>query len=225
MSFLDKKQLELLLSKVPRAPRPRRELEQYETPADVASHVLWTAYMSGDVAGKDVVEPACGRGKFALGALALGASRVVCIDIDEDMVRSAADVCLSLLDPSACSRALFVVADAISLLLREHDTAIMNPPFGVVKGSRGLDLAMLSTYLAQAKSVYTLHKASEHFMEALLRKAAGIEAFVVERVEKLRFAIPMMFESHRRKVYRFDVLFLVLRRKDVGEKGLRYPGR
>jgi len=208
--FESKKELELELEKIPHYPKPKRVLEQYETPASIASHMLWEAYMRGDVAGKSVLEPGCGTAKFTIGALLLGSKLAVCIDVDEDVV-SFANRVLEEKYPLLRPRVLLVVGDFRDLEVSSVDTVFMNPPFGVYRKNRGLDLQFLRKALSTARSVYTIHKFTE-FLDKLVYELADSYGFRVLRREYFNFPIPMMFETHRRKVYRVKTVFYVLKR-------------
>ena len=76
-----KKHLEMIIQSVPNHPKPKVELEQYNTPAIIASDLLWNALSLDDISTKNVVDLACGCGVFAIGSALLGANSVVGIDI------------------------------------------------------------------------------------------------------------------------------------------------
>jgi len=63
--------------------------EQYTTPGDIASQILWEAFMLGDIEYKKILDLGCGNGILGIGALLLGAKEVIFIDIDKE----ALDVC------------------------------------------------------------------------------------------------------------------------------------
>ena len=45
----NKKSLEILLSSARGFEKPLPELEQYETPSDIAADLLWNAFMDGNI--------------------------------------------------------------------------------------------------------------------------------------------------------------------------------
>lgn len=206
---LDKKALELFISGLPRYPRPARALEQYETPADLASKMLWDAAMRGDIAGRDVLDLGCGSGRLVAGAVLLGAKRGICLDVDDAALEFARGSHARHLGGLA-GRVIYVAADARSVELAGVDTVVMNPPFGVQRGNRGIDMAFLDRALGLSSAVYTLHKFSEGAVELLEERArrAGFEL----SIERVKIGIPMTFETHRRAIYRFDALYAILRR-------------
>ncbi|MGC9122164.1 MAG: METTL5 family protein [Thermogladius sp.] len=207
---LDKKGLEIALSQLPRYPHPRRELEQYETSPDVAAAVLWDAYMMGDIEDSVVLELGCGTGRFVFGALMLGARLGICLDIDEGVLEYAREVhCRH--SRQLCRRVVYMVADALYNPVVSVDTVLMNPPFGVYESNRGLDMGFLSSALDVASSVYSIHKYTEKAVE-LVRAHAAEKGFGVVKIGFLELKIPMMFETHRRRVHRFKAFYVVLRR-------------
>lgn len=208
MEIKDKKSLEFILERIPRYDKPKRELEQYETPSSIASHILWTAYMKNDIRNKRILEPGCGIARFSIGALLLGADNVVCIDMDREILEFSEKL-VSELFHELKSRIVFVYGDFTRLEIQGVDTIIMNPPFGVVKKNRGIDILFLKKALTLAKTVYTLHKYSLG-LENMIFEIASIYGFKITYREVLDFPIPMMFITHRRKIYRVKTVFYVL---------------
>ncbi|MET1159384.1 MAG: METTL5 family protein [Thermoprotei archaeon] len=206
----NKKELELLLERVKKYDYPKRELEQYETPSSIAAHILWEAFMRGDISGKVIADLGCGSGKFAIGALILGAFKAICIDIDYGILRYALKNSYSVLGDLS-KNVFFVLGDVRELLLNRVDTVLMNPPFGVVRRNRGIDLAFLRKALEIANSIYTIHKYSEGLVR-IIRDISEKTGYVIVHEEILEFPIPMIYESHRRRVYRVKTIFYVLRR-------------
>ena len=121
--------LERLLSRVPPHPRPRVELEQYATPADLAAPLLHEAY--------------------ALGAALLGAARVTGVDVDPLSLEVARRVSGEL------GAAVEWVEADVAAWRGEADTVVMNPPFGAQV--RHADRAFLDAAFRTAPVVYTLH--------------------------------------------------------------------
>src|SRR5436309_2474941 len=76
-------ELERALSRIPPHPKPRADLEQYATPADVAAPLLFEALALGDIEGKHVVDLGAGTGVLAIGAALLGAREIVGVELDE----------------------------------------------------------------------------------------------------------------------------------------------
>jgi len=210
MSFSNKKELEIALEKLPRYRKPKRTLEQYETPPSIASHILWNAHVRGDLIGKAVLEPGCGTAKLSIGALMLGSKTAICIDVDAEILKFTKNMLEQVLSRLA-SRLIMICGDFRDVDVNHVDVVIMNPPFGVYWRNRGIDLQFLKKALSIANSVYTIHKYS-NALEKLVQELAAAHKFMIVYRELLNFPIPMMFETHKRKVYRVKTVFYVLKR-------------
>lgn len=191
--------LERKLSVVPPHPAPRVELEQYATPADLATLLLFEAYALGDVAQKRVVDLGCGTGVFAIGAALLGASEVIGVDVDEAAVAVAGKTAREL--------GVSVAWEAIDVRgwSGTADTVIMNPPFGAQQ--RGADRAFLDAAFRAANVVYSLHNANTlDFVEAYAREAG------FQRTHAWRLAFPLrhQYAHQERAVREIDVIALRL---------------
>lgn len=212
----DKKGLELMLESIPRYPFPRRELEQYETPAHIAAHMLWHAFMNGDLYNRVVVDLGCGSGKLSFGSLLLGAQRVICVDIDDSCLEYGRKIMVKLKDyeklASLLHRIIYITVDVNDLLIRDVDTVVMNPPFGVIPGNRGADMVFLRKALQIANNIYTIHKYSRG-LENLIQEMSSQLGFNIAYRETLYFPIPMMYVTHRRKIYRVKIVFYVLKKE------------
>ena len=73
---MKKKDLEIRLERVRPFKEPSAALEQYPTPATIASDILFSAYANGDVAERTVNDLGCGTGIFAIGDKLLDAEKV-----------------------------------------------------------------------------------------------------------------------------------------------------
>lgn len=190
------------------APTRIKKLEQYPTPTELAAHLVWISYLKGDVKDKTVADFGCGDGRLAIAALLAGSSRAICIEIDEKMIKHAQNI-IGKYYGFIQSRILYVVADARDIYLNNVDTVIMNPPFGVARETRGMDVQFLKSALRNAKSVYSIHK----YSEGLLRIVHEIADACKRRIswfEVLNLDIPMMYERHRRKTYKVKALAVAL---------------
>ncbi|MGB9827821.1 MAG: METTL5 family protein [Thermosphaera sp.] len=210
VKVFDKKTVEIIISKIPCLKGLKRRLEQYPTPSWIVAHMSWRAFMKGDVEGRSVADLGCGDGRLLYASLLLGARLGLCVDIDEEAVKHSVSV-LNNYFSEYSPRILFIVADASQLSFSNVDTVIMNPPFGVVRENRGLDVAFLRRALQYAKSVYSIHKYSPGLLK-ILKDLAAFYNSRLELMEILDFEIPMVFETHRSRIYRFKSLFIVLRR-------------
>lgn len=152
-----KKQVEIYLQGLSKAPKNINSLEQYPTDASVASYILSLAFEDGNIKGKSILDLGTGNGIFACGALVLGAKSVLGIDIDPEQVRVAIENCSQ-------DNAEFMVGDVSSVNGR-FDTVLMNSPFGSVK--EHADIPFLKKAVQSAEHIYSLHNAkSRDFVRA-----------------------------------------------------------
>ncbi len=85
--FRSKKELEIFVESLPTFRRPKLRLEQYPTDAAVVAAAVWDAHMRGLL--EAAIDLGCGTGRFALAAAAMGAQRVLCVDVDMDALEVA----------------------------------------------------------------------------------------------------------------------------------------
>lgn len=211
---MDKAKLEKIMSKYPSIRSPKKYLEQYETPSSIAATMLWNAFIRGDISGKKIADLGCGNFKLGYGALVLGAQYVIGVDIDEDLINDARSI-LAGMSRDYLLKTLLINSDVRDLAINSIDTVIMNPPFGVVKKNRGVDILFLKKAMEISNSIYTIHKYSSGLIR-IIEDLADLFGFKIVYSEYLMFPIPMLFKTHRRKIYRVKVIFYVLRRKQRG---------
>ena len=198
-----RKHLSMLLSRLEGFPEPKPELEQYRTPGDVASELLWAAYSLGDVRDRVVADLGTGTGVLAIGAKLLGARKVYAVEVDEralEVARRNAE--------RAGVEVEFVNAD-VSEFSERVDTVVMNPPFGSQR--RHADRPFLLKAFEVADVVYSIHLAKpevRRFIEAF----AAEMGFRAERLSTVPFEIPAQFHFHRKRLERIPVDLYSFRR-------------
>ncbi|MDK6029497.1 METTL5 family protein [Ignisphaera sp. 4213-co] len=204
MIIKNKKELEVLLSNVPRFPKPKQFLEQYVCDSRIASEVMWHAYISGDIKDKIVADFGCGTGLFAYAAYLLGSREVMCIDIDCEALSTAK----SFLDSKNAFNINYLCSDVELLNLRGVDTVVMNPPFGVYK--RGIDMVFLESALKiKPAAIYTIHKYSHKLLNIVENKLKLYgDAFKMLPLFLDMMIIHATYVHHRRNVYRFPIVAL-----------------
>ncbi len=167
MEFLDRKGLEIILSRLESISNPNLNLEQYQTPASVASFMLFTAAMEKEIAGKIIADLGAGNGILAIGAKLLGADKVYAVEIDDNSV----DVCKR--NSSLLGVEIECIKGDISNFDKKVDTVIMNPPFGSRK--EDADIPFLDWALKNSRTFYTiLNGKSGNFPERYLEGRAEI---------------------------------------------------
>jgi len=172
------------------APNPR--LEQYSTPAGIASDLLYSALMRGDLEGT-VCDLGCGTGVLAIGAALLGA-RSVGVELDPLALKTAEENARRL-----GIEVEFVRGDVATISLKNVSTVVMNPPFGAQKGSGG-DRAFLRKATEIGEVVYSIHNAgSEEFIRRF------VEPCKVEEVQRVAFPLKRSFQFHSKDVEMIEV--------------------
>ncbi len=211
-----RRDLELVLERLRDFTSPVESLEQYRTPGDVASLMIWEAYMRGDLARDLVVDLGCGTGVLAYGSLLLGAPSALCLDVDWSALAVARE------NLSEFRGAYDLVAgDVRSLPLRpvgDRCSVVMNPPFGVKR--RGADVEFLRAAAAACSTVYSVHKHSPGFLK-LVARLAGELGCGVEVVAETTMTLRQTMRHHRRRVHRFRAVLIRLARNSGGESARR----
>jgi putative methylase len=180
---------------------PRADLEQYRTPPELASHLVHTADLQGDIEDHVVVDLGCGTGMLALGAALRGPSAVVGVDVDPGPLSTAHDNEHRIASASSVS---WVRGDAarVPLSLDEPTTVVMNPPFGAQSGNEHADRAFLETTAQLADTSYSVHNAdSAAFVEAFTADNGG----EITHAYSAEFDLPRSFEFHETDSRAIDV--------------------
>ncbi|MEM4506068.1 MAG: METTL5 family protein [Ignisphaera sp.] len=194
-----RKELEILLSRAPYFISPSITLEQYLCDSSVASELLWMAHMYEDIEGRSVVDLGCGTGMLSYGALLLGAKDVICVDIDIE----ALNIAKVFLVDEGFNNIHFVNADVNFLDIRNIDTVIMNPPFGVYR--KGLDIVFLKKALEfKPKAVYTIHKYNPESYILIYRTVQN-EGYTIRNMLVRFMSIGAIYLKHRKRIHRFRV--------------------
>ncbi|MGB9713492.1 MAG: METTL5 family protein [Candidatus Bathyarchaeales archaeon] len=229
--LIRKLDLELALSQVKPHPSPKPGLEQYTIPVDVAAIMLHiAAYTYNDIIGKTVLDLGCGTGRLALGAVFLGAKKVVGVDVDKNAVKTALETSRRM---ELKKKVQWVVAD-IDAIIGNFDTILQNPPFGVQR--RGADRKFIKKALETGRVIYSLHKSPNTKKDLIKKlKAKGtnvmqtqpspfLKWFIekhggrIKSVYSMVMAIPYMFPFHRRKKHEFVVdLYIIEKMKAYGD--------
>ncbi len=198
---VDRKHLAIALSRIPDPQEPQSIKEQVRTPGDLAADFLLHADAHGDLEGKRVVDLGAGTGVLGIGALLLGAKRVLAVEIDPHLVAIAQQA-------AATNRVQedyrAITADVARLkedqvvqeLGAAPQTVIMNPPFGADRRSRaaGGDRVFLSMAFRLAPRVYSMHLADTQAFLAAYARDAGYSMEILATVD---FPLPARFAHHR----------------------------
>lgn len=200
-----KKHLAKILSSLERFGSPKAELEQYETPGDVAAELLWIASMKGKIRDKTVADLGCGTGILSIGCALLGAKKVYAVDIDDEAIEIAKRNSLKI----RCRDMIEFFEMDVSKFDVKVDTVVMNPPFGCQ--SKNADRAFLEKGFEIGDDIFSLHLAKkevERFLEGFSRD----RGFNMKILKKMEMEIPAKFFFHKKRMERVDVDIIHLER-------------
>lgn len=197
---MDKKNLELVLSRLKTFLKPKPSLEQYKTPSSIAASLLWEAYMSGDIADKKVCDLGSGTGVLSIGAGILGAKKVIGIEKDKEAVKIANENKKSL-----GLKNVSFVNKSIEDIKTKADVVIQNPPFGVQKSAETKDVVFLKKAFEIAPVVYSIHA----FVTLdFIKKFCEKNGFKITLVKKESFQIPALFSFHKKPKKEVNIVIL-----------------
>lgn len=190
--------LELIIQNIPGYRRPRLELEQYVTDANLVAVAVWDAYMRKYLVDAKVLDLGCGSGRFSVAASIMGARYVICIDVDPN----ATLVAKSVVENLNLQNVDVVVMDVRKMGLRgRYNVVFQNPPFGIWS-ERGLDMEFLRTATTYSGIVYTIHKLSTlNYVERRVRDFGCS----INIIDKAALTIPPMYRHHRKRKHKVKV--------------------
>lgn len=198
---MKKRLLEMILQELTEVPNPDPSLEQYPTPANIGADLIFRAFSYGDIDGRTVCEPACGKGLLALGAALMGAASVSGFDCD----RMAVDIANINLD-TLVEKEYDITGEFFTQKLpgfdteERWDTIIMNPPFGSQRP--GADRPFLEFAADHCDVLYSLHLAKTRDFVLRFLKERGMGAEVLGHYT---FPVKHMFAFHTKEEVEFEV--------------------
>ena len=196
---MKKKELEILLQKVPLPNKPIPNLEQYMTPAGIAADVIFTAHQFGDIQNKTILDLGCGTGIFSVGAALTGAKKVMGIDADKDIITIAKEYA------KKNNLEIEFMAMDVKNVQTKCNTVIMNPPFGAQKSNRKADRKFIEKGFEISQILYSIHlKKTIPFLEKMISSLSGNITYRKDYAFPIRWA----FEFHDKKVVYYDVTLL-----------------
>lgn len=208
MAIRSKKDLEMELSKLRSFQQPSFELEQYATPSSLAAEWIWNMAMKGEVAGRTILDAACGPGILGIGLLLLGARKVYFLDKDDTIMRICMENVTKIKQEYEIGKAEFIIED-ISLFDEEVDIVVQNPPFGTKQ--EHADKKFLETAFRVAPVVYSMHKwITKTFVEAIVKDFD----FAITHVWRYEFPIKAAFKFHEKPVKMIDVGLWRMEKRD-----------
>ena len=196
---MKKKELEIILQKIPPFENPSPNLEQYLTPAGIAADIIFIAHQFEDINEKVVFDLGCGTGIFAIGANLTGAKKVIGFDIDKNIIDKAKKYAkennLSI---------EFLEKDILDINER-CDTVLMNPPFGAQKSNIKADRRFIEKGFKISKVIYSIHLTKTvSFIEKMVSSLNGEITYYKNYI----FPIRHTYNFHEKKFVEYDVSLL-----------------
>lgn len=140
------------------APHPQHDaqLEQYATEGDLAARWLGEIHTFGDLEGRPVVDVGAGNGILGLGAMLLGASSLLMVEADQEVLAVAGSNAELLgLEATLLCRTLSAEEGLPTI---EGSTVVANPPWGFQ--AKGADRPVLEgIFSSDAEVVHLMHHA------------------------------------------------------------------
>jgi putative methylase len=196
---MKKKELEIFLQSIPDFEKPKPDFEQYLTSADIVADIIFIAFQMGDIENKIVLDLGCGTGIFSVGAYIAGAKKVIGIDLDKKVIKTAkkfADENKLNID--------FIVKDIKDTDII-CDTVFMNPPFGAQKSNLNADRKFIEKAFENGKVIYSLHLTKTvPFIEKMVSALNGS----IDFTKDYKFPIKHSQSFHAKKVVFFKVSLL-----------------
>ncbi len=208
--MVSKQTLAVALSELKVFEHASLSLEQYATESDLAAELLWHAHLRGLLDGKTVVDLGAGTGVLAIGAAALGAARIICVEKDE--------AALKVLRENAgryegVEERLDIIHADVMITPVAGDIVIMNPPFGTKE--KHADRVFLERAVKTAPVIYTIHKSTtERFVEAFCEDAH----YEIAWRERRSFPLKRTMGHHEKERGKVEVTLFCLERKAKKER-------
>lgn len=198
-----KNELAKILSKLEGFYEAKVRDEQYPTDYETAAELLWMAYLTGDCEGKVIIDLGCGNGQLGIGALMLGAMKVIFIDKDKDILKIAENNYKLIKNELSIGESEFFEKD-VGIMQESFnvDVLLQNPPFGTKQ--KHADVMFLKKAMTMASVIYTIHKAStREFINKFINKSNYMITHYYETEMPLKKT--MQFHKSRKKEIKIGV--------------------
>ncbi|XP_063728632.1 rRNA N6-adenosine-methyltransferase METTL5-like [Symsagittifera roscoffensis] len=201
------KQLTAELQKIDSFSKPKVHLEQYETPPELASEMVFSALQNEDICSDSrVVDLGCGTGMLGIGSVLCGANYVLAIDIDEDALSVAQGNVENILNKSVIDFMKADIRDLNFLCFKpavNFDVAFINPPFGTKSRHADMNFLECASKTLGCRTIYSFHKGSTRTHVLKAGTAFGFNKCQV--LAECRFPIYQTMRGHTKKCVDIDV--------------------
>lgn len=190
--MISKSSLAIELSKLKVFSSPKIAFEQYPTDSEVASDLLWNAYMNQDIKNKIIIDGGCGTGILGIGCLFLGAKKVYFVDVDKDALK----ICKENLNKYDYNN-YEIIKENISSINIKADVFITNPPFG--SQNKHADQVFLEKATLY-RIAYSFHmRESNDFVRRFIKNSK------ITTIYKYAFPLKKTMKFHKKKITKIDV--------------------
>ena len=197
---MNRKELAILLSKLKGFESSKAKLEQYSTNSEIASDCLWNIFMKDGFSKKVVADFGCGPGILGIGALALGASKAMLLEVDPaavDIAKQNLKIIEGLLGEELNAEFLNI---PLNKFKRRVDIVLQNPPFGVQ--DTHADRVFLIKAMECSDLIYSFHKIES---EDFVKKLSEDHGFKASLYLKYKFPLMNTMRFHTKNVHYVDV--------------------
>lgn len=196
---MSQKHLSRTLSKLLDFVEPNLSLEQYLTNSDVAAELLWSINMRGFLKDKVIIDLGAGTGVLGIGALLLGAKKVVFLEKDARAIEVLEKNIMKLKEEYELPEYEIICCD-VALAEGEFDVVIMNPPFGT-KTMRA-DTMFLEKAFELSNVILSIHKTSTRdYIKNLFKE----NNYALVEIFDFNYSLKKTFEHHLKPVKKIEV--------------------
>ncbi|MEM3877306.1 MAG: METTL5 family protein [Candidatus Woesearchaeota archaeon] len=209
---ISKSGLAILLSKLAHFEKPRADMEQYPTDSETAAEMLWEAFMNSDIKGKIVADLGCGTGILGIGALLLGAERVIFVEKDQNalkILRENIELAERLSGIKIFQKAEIICSDIRDANI-SADCVVQNPPFGVQ--NRHADRTFLETAFKIAPVIYSIHKEESN---NFIKRLTEANSFKIAGHIIIELPIKKSMPHHMKRIYKFKAGIWKLQKEEL----------
>ena len=207
--MIRRKQLAIALSKLQGFQKPKIYLEQYMSDSEEISNILWEAMSYEDIIDKTILDPGAGTGVIGIGALILGAKKVIFVEKDQDAIDILKQNITQVEDLFEGEYEIikhnFLTLDEIKV-----DTIVQNPPFGT--RDEHADINFLKKGFEITNNIYTIHKTSTiHYIKDLIFK----EGFNLFYEYNFHYPLKNTYEHQTKKVKKIETTALGFTKEEI----------
>lgn len=203
---MDKTQLKIKLSQIKDFENPRISMEQYLTPSEVATDLIYSAYMQGDIERRKVADLGAGTGMLGIGALLAG-GEVLFVEKEQN----ALELLKSNLESFGFNSERFKIVDKdVNEFDEDVDTVVMNPPFSTHSDllfdfwGRAFELADSVYGVSHSEGVQSIKNLAEDY------------SFSLKFKESYKISLPPSYGFHTEQDHEVPINILYFK-KDNGE--------